>query len=402
MFDFFRDRKILVCVTGGIAAYKTLDIVSNLRKCGADIRVVMTRNACRFVTPLSFEAVSGARVYYDMWDRNSHDIDHISLKDFPDITIVAPASADIIGKFTSCIADDLLSTTLLGIKTPIFFFPSMNTDMYDNVFFRECLNKLKNNGYHVVEPDEGHLACGVSGKGRMPSCQSILQSVESALSDNLPLKGKKVMITLGATREYFDKARFLSNPSTGKMGASLAGAFRKNGAEVIVVAAHNEVDLSGFDRIDVVSAVDMYEAVTKNISGQDIFVATAAVCDFRPTEVIRGKIKKHEQDLSSTVFSTNPDILKDVCAMPDRPPLCVGFAAEAESVEENGRKKLMSKKADIIVANSITDSDGGFASDDNKVLILTETHTESLGPDTKYNIAEGIVGFIADVLNNKN
>ncbi len=236
----------------------------------------------------------------------------------------------------------------------------------------------------------------------MPSCQSILQSVESALSDNLPLKGKKVMITLGATREYFDKARFLSNPSTGKMGASLAGAFRKNGAEVIVVAAHNEVDLSGFDRIDVVSAVDMYEAVTKNISGQDIFVATAAVCDFRPTEVIRGKIKKHEQDLSSMGFSTNPDILKDVCAMSERPGLCVGFAAEAESVEENGRKKLMSKKADIIVANSITDSDGGFASDDNKVLILTDKHAESLGPDTKYNIAEGIVGFIADVLNNKN
>ncbi len=393
----FKNKNILIGVTGGIGVSKVPQLLSMLKKCGANIRIIMTENSTKFVTPLTMETISNSPVYTTMWESKKREINHISLKDFPDLTIIVPATANIIGKFTSSVADDLLSTTLLGIKTPIVFIPAMNTDMWNNVFFQKKLKALVENGYYYMEPASGMLACGVEGKGRMPEVEEILEFSAEILAEKHLLSGKKVLLTLGATREWIDDVRFISNPSSGKMGKFLAEEFIKNGADLTIIAAHNSVKLpENCKIIKVNTACDMYDEVLNNIKENHIFVSCAAVCDFRPEKKATGKIKKENKDEENIKFVKNPDILKETGKKYGGKKFIVGFAAETDNHEKNALKKLENKKLDMLVLNDVSKKDRGFESDNNEVTVFTKNKKEKIEISSKKNIAAKLVEIISE------
>ena len=354
-------KNILLGVTGGIAAFKSASIVSLLKKKGYDVKVVMTKNATNIIGPLTLETLSRNRIYVDMWDTNPHyEVEHISLADWADMVLIAPATYNIIGKVANGIADDMLTTIIsaVSIRKPVFFALAMNVNMYENPILKENIDKLKSYGYRFIEVEEGLLACNYVAKGRMTEPEDIVAEIErydiySKIENfNTALKDKKVLITSGRTKENIDPIRYLSNNSSGKMGYSLAQAAIDLGAEVTLISGPTNLEipkgLKSF--ISVESALEMYEKVNEYFRYTDIFIACAAVADYRPKEYKKEKIKKSDSDLILELVR-NPDILFEMGKKKDN-QLLIGFAAETNDIKENALKKLEKKNLDFIVANN--------------------------------------------------
>ena len=354
-------KNILLGVTGGIAAFKSASIVSLLKKKGYDVKVVMTKNATNIIGPLTLETLSRNRIYVDMWDTNPHyEVEHISLADWADMVLIAPATYNIIGKVANGIADDMLTTIIsaVSIRKPVFFALAMNVNMYENPILKENIDKLKSYGYRFIEVEEGLLACNYVAKGRMTEPEDIVAEIErydiySKIENfNTALKDKKVLITSGRTKENIDPIRYLSNNSSGKMGYSLAQAATDLGAEVTLISGPTNLEkpkgLKSF--VSVESALEMYEKVDEYFGDADIFIACAAVADYRPKEYKKEKIKKSDSDLILELVR-NPDILFEMGKKKDN-QLLIGFAAETNDIKENALKKLEKKNLDFIVANN--------------------------------------------------
>ncbi|WP_339068877.1 bifunctional phosphopantothenoylcysteine decarboxylase/phosphopantothenate--cysteine ligase CoaBC [Fusobacterium animalis] len=354
-------KNILLGVTGGIAAFKSASIVSLLKKKGYDVKVVMTKNATNIIGPLTLETLSRNRIYVDMWDTNPHyEVEHISLADWADIVLIAPATYNIIGKVANGIADDMLTTIISAVSTrkPVFFALAMNVNMYENPILKENIDKLKSYGYRFIEVEEGLLACNYVAKGRMTEPEDIVAEIErygiySKIENyNTALKDKKVLITSGRTKENIDPIRYLSNNSSGKMGYCLAQAAIDLGAEVTLISGPTNLEipkgLKSF--VSVESALEMYEKVDEYFGDADIFIACAAVADYRPKEYKKEKIKKSDSDLILELVR-NPDILFEMGKKKDK-QLLIGFAAETNDIKENALKKLEKKNLDFIVANN--------------------------------------------------
>ena len=354
-------KNILLGVTGGIAAFKSASIVSLLKKKGYDVKVVMTKNAANIIGPLTLETLSRSRIYVDMWDTNPHyEVEHISLADWADMVLIAPATYNIIGKVANGIADDMLTTIIsaVSIRKPVFFALAMNVNMYENPILKENIDKLKSYGYRFIEVEEGLLACNYVAKGRMTEPEDIVAEIErydiySKIENfNTALKDKKVLITSGRTKENIDPIRYLSNNSSGKMGYSLAQAAIDLGAEVTLISGPTNLEipkgLKSF--VSVESALEMYEKVNEYFRYTDIFIACAAVADYRPKEYKKEKIKKSDSDLILELVR-NPDILFEMGKKKDN-QLLIGFAAETNDIKENALKKLEKKNLDFIVANN--------------------------------------------------
>ena len=376
-------KNILVGVTGGIAAFKSASIVSLLKKKGYNVKVVMTENATNIIGPLTLETLSKNRVYVDMWDKNPHyEVEHISLADWADIILIAPATYNIIGKVANGIADDMLSTILsaVSLRKPVFFALAMNVNMYENPILNENIDKLKTYGYRFIDTNEGLLACNYEAKGRMKEPEEIVDIIErynlASKIDNFrdALKGKKLLITSGRTREDIDPIRYLSNKSSGKMGYSLAQAAVDLGAEVTLVSGPTNLNVP--DRlkefISVDSAIHMYEKVDEKFKDTDIFIACAAVADYRPKEYQDKKIKKSDLNLTIELVR-NPDILFEMGKKKEN-QLLVGFAAETNNIIENALKKLEKKRLDMIVANNAST----MGTDTNSIEIIRKDRSSTV------------------------
>ena len=376
-------KNILVGVTGGIAAFKSASIVSLLKKKGYNVKVVMTENATNIIGPLTLETLSKNRVYVDMWDKNPHyEVEHISLADWADIILIAPATYNIIGKVANGIADDMLSTILsaVSLRKPVFFALAMNVNMYENPILNKNIDKLKTYGYRFIDTNEGLLACNYEAKGRMKEPEEIVDIIErynlASKIDNFrdALKGKKLLITSGRTREDIDPIRYLSNKSSGKMGYSLAQAAVDLGAEVTLVSGPTNLNvpdgLKEFISVD--SAIHMYEKVDEKFKDTDIFIACAAVADYRPKEYQDKKIKKSDLNLTIELVR-NPDILFEMGKKKEN-QLLVGFAAETNNIIENALKKLEKKNLDMIVANNAST----MGTDTNSIEIIRKDRSSTV------------------------
>ncbi|MDD4278393.1 MAG: bifunctional phosphopantothenoylcysteine decarboxylase/phosphopantothenate--cysteine ligase CoaBC [Candidatus Sumerlaeales bacterium] len=370
-------KHIILGITGGIAAYKSAVLCSLLKQMGAEVRVVMSDNATKFITPLTLETLSGYPVYTDMFasNGNAHEIKHISWSEWADFVIVAPATANILAKVANGIADDALSTLLLATTSPILFAPAMNSKMWNNIVTQENLAKLILRKHLFAMPDSGHLACGQSGTGRMQDPRDIASFVESFFEQNAPLKGKRVLITSGPTREYIDPVRFMSNPSSGKMGKAIAEqAISMGAADVAFVTGpvNEEFLPAPHDNLaiySIISADDMLKAVESLYQEYDLMIFVAAVSDYKPAQFHTEKIKKESTDMSAIPLVRNPDIASIIGAKKRPEQISIGFAAETNGVEEYAQAKMNSKHFNAIVANNVSDKSIGFGSDDNAVTI---------------------------------
>ncbi|MGR6897872.1 bifunctional phosphopantothenoylcysteine decarboxylase/phosphopantothenate--cysteine ligase CoaBC [Rummeliibacillus sp. TYF-LIM-RU47] len=365
------NKKILLCVTGGIAVYKAVALVSKLTQKGAHVKVIMTESATRFVTPLSFQVMSKHDVYTDTFDeKDSNVIAHIDLADWADLIIVAPATANTIGKLANGIADDMVTTTLLAATGQVWIAPAMNVHMYDHPAVKRNVETLTQDGYQWIEPDEGYLACGYVGKGRLEEPEKIVALVESYfMPKHLPLKGKKVVVSAGPTRERIDPVRFLTNFSSGKMGYAMAAAAAKLGAQTILVSGPVSIDPpKGVQVVPVESAEEMLQAILKEYDTADIVVKTAAVADYRPKETFSRKMKKQPGD-SKIELERTTDILLTLGERKQH-QLLIGFAAETNDVINYAKGKLEKKNADYIVANDVSKTDRGFGTDRNTVTLV--------------------------------
>ena len=373
-------RHIVMGVTGSIAAYKAVEVVSRLRKLGAEVHVIMTRAAREFVTEMTFREISGQHVAGDMWAPvHAFQVEHIALAKLADLVLVAPATAHVLAKAAHGLADDMLSTTLLATRAPVFFAPAMNTNMYENVATQENLQTLRKRGCHIIEPDSGHLACGTSGKGRLPEPAAIVAEVVRYFTQSQALAGRKVLVTAAGTREPIDPVRFLGNRSTGRMGFAVAAEAARRGAEVTLIAGPTSLRApAGVRRIDVETAQEMRAAVLAAYDAADIVIKTAAVADYRPATVAEHKIKKSEGELTLTLVR-NPDILYELGQKKIRQVL-VGFAAETRDVAAYARAKLAKKNLDFIVANNVAESDAGFGAETNRVTIYGADGSEERYP----------------------
>lgn len=393
-------KNILVGVTGGIAAYKSANIISSFRKKGYNVKVIMTRNATEIIAPLTLETLSRNRVYTDMWDDKGHyDVEHISLSDWADVVLIAPATYNIIGKVANGIADDMLSTVISATTKPIFFALGMNVKMYENPILKENIKKLKNYGYKFIDVDEGMLACNYSAKGRLKNEIEIVEEIEKFLFlndekiSNSILKGKKILITSGRTKEDIDPVRYLSNNSSGKMGYSLASVAIEYGAKVILISGPTDLDMPpGLEKyVRVNSALDMYEKVKEEFDNVDIFIACAAVADYRPKEYHNEKIKKADGNLIIELVR-NPDILFEM-GKNKKNQYLVGFAAETNDIKENAIKKLKKKNLDLIVANNAETM--GKNMNSIEIIRKDETSVEFL-QKSKQELAYDIIKMIAE------
>lgn len=363
-------KTIVVGVTGGIAVYKALDVISRLKKKNYDIHVIMTDSATKFVTPLSFQSLSQNIVNHDMFcEPRAWEIQHISLAKKADLLAVIPATANIIGKVANGIADDLLSTTIMATKAPVVFAAAMNTNMYNNPIVQSNIKKLKDFGYSFISPASGRLACGDEGEGKLADTELIVEHIENMLYDKKDLVGKKVLVTAGPTISPIDPVRYITNRSTGKMGYAIAEEARDRGAEVILVSGTTSLKPPfGVKVINIKTNAEMLHNVLENFEEQDIIIKAAAVADYKPKEYSDKKIKKSSDELQIS-FVKDCDILKKL-GEKKKNQVLVGFAAESNDLLQNAESKLKNKNLDYIVANDITASDAGFASDDNKVTIL--------------------------------
>lgn len=386
---------VVIGVTGGIAVYKALDIVSSLRKNNIETRVIMTKSATEFVSPITFQAISQNIVTTNMFDEpKAWEIQHISLAKKADVFLVAPATANIIGKVANGIADDMLSTTIMATKAKVIFAPAMNTNMYLNSIVQENIKKLKGFGYEFIEPESGRLACGDEGVGKFPKPEVIVEKVLCELYDKKDLMGKNVLISAGPTRAEIDPVRFLSNKSTGKMGYEIAREARDRGAKVILVTGPtNEVVPYGVEVKSINTNEEMYNEFMKYYDDSDIVIKAAAVADYKIKEYSAQKIKKKEDDLEIK-FTRDRDILMTL-GQRKKNQILVGFAAESQNVIENAKGKLQRKNLDYIIANDITSKDTGFGTDDNRVTIISKNgESISLDKMSKKMVARNLFDII--------
>lgn len=395
-----QNKRILLAVTGGIAVYKACDLTSKLTQKGADVRVIMTESACEFVSPLTFQALSRNPVYTDTFDeKDPKKIAHIDLADWAEIAIIAPATANTLSKVANGLGDDMLTTTLLATRATIYVAPAMNVHMYQNKAVIENMKKLTNFGYNFIEPGAGYLACGYVGKGRLEEPATIIEVIEKHENKKEILKGKKVLITAGPTREEVDPVRFFSNRSTGKMGFALAEVAANFGAEVTLVSGPVDLEVKNthIKQIKVVTAEEMYQAVHENYASADIVIKAAAVADYRPKQTHDQKMKKSDDALVFEMERTK-DILKSLGEKKDKQFL-VGFAAETENHIANGKRKLTKKNLDAIVINNVSEAGAGFGTDTNIVTYLGKDLIEHpFSIDSKEVISEKIYNQIIETI----
>ncbi len=389
-------KRITLGVTGGIAAYKAAELVRQLVKLGATVRVAMTEAATRFVTPVTFQALSGHPVHCDQWDaRVANNMAHIELSREADVILVAPASADFLAKLAHGLADDLLSTLALARNCPLLVAPAMNLQMWNNPATQRNVATLRADGITLLGPASGDQACGEVGLGRMIEPEEIVEDVVAYFQAK-HLAGKRVLMTAGPTFEAIDPVRVITNLSSGKMGFALARAAHEAGADVTLVCGPvSQATPRGITRINVASALEMHTAVMQHVAGQDVFIGVAAVADYRPAAPSAQKIKKDGCKAPSIELVQNPDILADVAALPE-PPFCVGFAAESQNLAAYAQKKRLAKKIPLIVGNLIQD---GFGGDQNMLALFDDTGETRLPPASKIELARALVAHIARLLN---
>ena len=383
-------------ITGGIAAYKACELVRSFTKNGADVRCVMTKNASRFITPLTLQTLSGNEVARSLFDLTSESrMGHIKIADEADCVVVAPASASFIGKAASGIADGLLATVMLATKAPVIICPAMNVNMYSNSIVRENVGKLMRHGFTVVEPEEGDLACGWTGKGRLAQTGAIEIETAKALTPQ-DYAGENLLVTAGATRERIDPVRFISNPSTGKMGYAIAAAGWLRGAETTLVSGHSSLpDPRGVRVVRAESSEEMYERVHERFGEADIVIKSAAVSDYAPRENSPRKTKKSKKELSVRLERTK-DILRSL-GEKKRGKVLVGFSAETEDLVENSRRKMEEKNLDLVVANDVTAPGAGFAEDTNVACLIGREKVEELPLMSKFELANRILDRIKEL-----
>ena len=391
-----KDKKcVVVGVSGGVAVYKALDVISRLRKKDVEVHVIMTKSATEFVTPLSFQSLSQNMVITDMFaEPKAWEIQHISLAKKADLMLIVPATANIIGKVANGIADDMLSTTIMATKAPVVFCPAMNTNMYENPIVQRNISLLKELGYEFIEPASGRLACGDEGKGKLQDTEIIAEETLRRLHSTKDLLGKKVVVTAGPTMVPIDPVRILTNRSSGKMGYSIAEEARDRGAEVVLISGPTSLRKpNGIKVIDIKTNEDMFNAIKNEFKDADIVIKSAAVADYKAKNYSNEKIKKTGDDLN-LIFERDRDILKTLGDM-KKNQILVGFAAESSNVVENAKGKLERKTLDYIVANDISKPETGFASDENKVTIISKSGEEvSLEKMSKREVAKNIFDII--------
>ncbi len=390
-----KGRTILLGVSGSIAAYKIASLASALKKLNADVHVLMTRNATNFINPITFESLTGNKCLVDTFDRNfQFQVEHVAIAKKAELFLVAPASANVIGKIAWGIADDMLTTTVMACKCPVYVAPAMNTNMYENPILRRNLEQLSQFGYKVIDPASGYLACGDTGAGKMPEPETLLEYILQEIRFEKDLKGKKILITAGPTREAVDPVRFLSNHSTGKMGYALAKRACQRGAEVTLVTGRTGLEAPLFVKtVPVNSAADMFRAVAAVSDEQDIIIKAAAVADYRPAKVSNEKVKKSDDQLFLELERT-VDILKYLGEHKREGQLLCGFAMETENLIGNARAKLEKKNLDMIAANNLKVEGDGFGTDTNVLTLITRNEEVSLQQMSK----EDAAGIILDKL----
>ncbi|EDU36320.1 MULTISPECIES: bifunctional phosphopantothenoylcysteine decarboxylase/phosphopantothenate--cysteine ligase CoaBC [Clostridium] len=386
---------VVLGVTGGIASYKALDIVSKLKKLNYDVNVIMTKSALQFIHPLPFQSLSGNMVSKDMFEEpKAFEIQHISLAKKADMILVAPATANIIGKVANGIADDMLSTTIMAATCPVVFVPAMNTNMYKNPIVKNNIEKLKSFGYEFINPISGRLACGDVGEGKMADTEDIVEIADSMLYPIKDLTGKNVLVTAGPTLAPIDPVRYITNKSSGKMGYSIAKEARDRGAKVTLVSGPTNLRTPlGVDIIKINTNEEMLKAVKDNFKNQHIVIKSAAVADYKPKEYKEHKIKKTGDDLNLALIR-DKDILKELGLIKEN-QILVGFAAESKDLLDNAKSKLEKKNLDFIIANNILSKETGFASEDNLVTIISKDgHIKNLEKMSKREVAKGIFDTI--------
>lgn len=388
-------KTVVIGVTGGIAAYKIASLVSMLKKQHANVRVIMTENATNFITPVTFESLTGTKCLVDTFDRNfEFQVEHVSLAKQADIFMIAPATANVIAKVAHGLADDMLTTTFLACKKPKYIVPAMNTQMYENPITQDNLAICRKYGMHVIEPASGYLACGDTGAGKMPEPETLFEHIIQEIAFPKDLAGKKILVTAGPTQEAIDPVRYITNHSTGKMGYAIARAGARRGAEVTLVSGPvNQTVPLGVTLVPVVSARDMFEAVTSRSGEQDAIIKSAAVADYRPAVVGTEKTKKSDGDMSIALERTD-DILSWLGNHRREGQFLCGFSMETQNMLENSKAKLEKKHVDMIVANNLKTAGAGFGTDTNVVTLITKDGAEELEKMSKDQVAHVLLDRI--------
>lgn len=385
-------KTVVLGVTGSIAAYKIANLASMLVKLHADVHVIMTQNATNFINPITFETLTSNKCLVDTFDRNfQFNVEHVALAKRADIFMVAPASANVIGKIANGIADDMLTTTIMACKAPKYIAPAMNTNMFENAIVQDNIEKLKRFGYGIIVPATGYLACGDTGAGKLPSEEVLLSYILKELHYEKDMQGKKVLVTAGPTMEAMDPVRFISNHSTGKMGYAIARCAMERGAEVTLITGQTAIEKPPFVKvIPVVSAADMFEAVKEHYADMDYIVKAAAVADYTPEHVATDKMKKSDADMSVSLVRT-VDILKYIGEHRKPGQVICGFAMETKDLLENATKKLTSKNVDMIAANNLKVAGAGFGTDTNVITLIRKDGTKELPILSKEEVAKVIL-----------
>ncbi len=392
------EKKIIVGITGGIAAYKSCEIIRRLKKLGAQVIVVMTQNACKFITPLTLETLSENEVVTEMFpEKKVVGVRHVSLAQWADLILIAPATANVVGKIRAGIADDILTTVVISTKSPVLIAPAMNVNMFENPIFGENMEYLKNKGYKFIEPETGDLAFGV-GKGRLPQPETIVGEVVRFLTGKKDLEGRSILVTAGRTQEPLDPIRYLSNRSSGKMGYALAEAARKRGAKVTLISGPSDLTVPAeVDFIQVEKAKEMYSAVKSRFGKADVLIMAAAVSDFVPSVVSPNKTKKEEEEIYLKL-KPSVDILKEM-GKRKKKKILVGFSLETEDEIKNSKKKLVEKNLDLIVVNNPNVPGAGFEVDTNQVVLIERRgKTERLPLLPKKEVAEKVLDKVSVLL----
>ncbi|MDD6065624.1 MAG: bifunctional phosphopantothenoylcysteine decarboxylase/phosphopantothenate--cysteine ligase CoaBC [Firmicutes bacterium] len=390
-----KGKMVILGVTGSIAAYKMANVASMLKKLHCDVQVIMTRNATNFITPVTFETLTGNKCLIDTFDRNfQYNVEHVALAKRADLLMIAPASANVIGKLAHGIADDMLTTTALACRCPKIVAPAMNTSMYENPIVQDNRKTLQRYGFEIVEAENGHLACGDSGAGKLPEEKLLVAHILRVIARDKDLAGRKVLITAGATMEPIDPVRYITNHSTGKMGFALARACMLRGADVTVVKGHTEAEVPDFVEIlPVGSAAEMFETVKSRFGESDIVIMAAAVADYRPSQFSEEKVKKSEEAMAIPLSRTQ-DILQYLGEHKREDQFLCGFSMETQHMLENSRKKMVKKNLDMIVANNLKTKGAGFGTDTNVITILTKEKEQAFDIMSKDAAADCILDEI--------